>query len=99
MWVSFAPKSKLIIDFILGSRKQHVADELIKVTDKHLSDLKPLVTTDGLKFYAQALLKKYEERIKFPRTWRRGRPKNPALVPDKYLKYARVIKNRKGRKL
>ena len=43
MWVSFAPKSKLIIDFILGPRKQYVADELIKVTDKHLSDLKPFL--------------------------------------------------------
>ena len=43
MWVSFAPKSKLIIDFILGPRKQYVADELITVTDKHLSDLKPFL--------------------------------------------------------
>ena len=33
MWASFAPKSKLIIDFILGPRKQYVADELIRVTD------------------------------------------------------------------
>ena len=99
MWVSFAPKSRLIIYFILGPRKQYVADELIKVTDKHLSDLKPLFTTDGLKFYAKALLKKYGERIEFPRIGLRGRSKNSALVPDKDLKYAQVLKNRKGRKL
>ena len=99
MWVSFASKSKLIIDFILGPRKQYVADELIKVTDKHLSDLKLFFTTDGFKFYAKALLKKYGERIEFPRTGLRERPKNPAFVPDKDLKYAQVIKNRKGRKL
>ena len=99
MWVSFAPKSKLIIDFILGPRKQYVADELIKVTDKHLSDLKLFFTTDGLKFYAKALLKKYGERIEFPRAGLRGRPRDPALVPGKDLKYAQVIKNRKGRKL
>ena len=43
MWVSFAPKSRLIIYFILGPRKQYVADELIKVTDKNLSDLKPFL--------------------------------------------------------
>ena len=49
--------------------------------------------------YAKALLKKYGERIEFPRTGKKGRPKNPALVPDKDLKYAQVIKNRKGRKL
>ena len=51
------------------------------------------------KFYAKALLKKYGEWIEFPRTGMRGRPKNPALVPDKDLKYAQVIINRKGRKL
>ena len=89
----------MIIDFILGPKKQYVAGELIKVTDKHLSDLKPFFTTDGLKFYAKALLKKYRERIEFPRTGLRGRPKNSALVPDKDLKYAQVIKNRKGIKL
>ena len=44
MWVSFAPKSKLIIDCILGPRKQYVAYELIKVTYKHLSDLKPFLS-------------------------------------------------------
>jgi hypothetical protein len=44
-------------------------------------------------------LKKYGERIEFPRTGQRGRPKNPTLVPDKDLKYAQVIKNRKGREL
>ena len=99
MWVSFAPKSKLIIDFILGPRKQYVADELIKVTDKHISYLKPFFATDGLKFYAKALLKKHGDRIEFPRTELRGRSKNPVLVPDEDLKYAQVIKNRKGRKL
>ena len=99
MWVSFAPEFRLIINFILGSRKQYVADEMVDVTDKHLSDSKPLFVTDGLKFYAQALLKKYGEWIEFPRTGKTGRPKNPALVPDKGLKYAQVIKNRKGKKL
>jgi IS1 family transposase len=58
MWVGFAPESRLIINFIFGPRKQFVADELVESTDKHLSDSKPLFTTDGLEFYAQALLKK-----------------------------------------
>ena len=55
MWVSFAPESRSILDFVLGPRKQYVADQLIEVTDKHLSDSKPLFVTDGLKFYAKAL--------------------------------------------
>ena len=99
MWVSFAPKSRLIIDFLLGPRKQYVADELIDATDKHLSGLKPLFVTDGLKFYAEALLKKYGKWVEFPRTGKRGRPKKPAIMPDKDLKYAQVIKNRQGKKL
>jgi len=94
IWVNFAPESRLIIDLILEPRKIFVADELIEVTDKHLSDSKPLFTTDGLKFYAEALLKKYVEWIEFPRTGKRGIPKKSALVPDKGLKYAQVIKNR-----
>ena len=97
--MSFAPESRLIIDFVLGSRKQFVADELIEAADKHLSDSKPLFTTDGLEFYAQALLKKYGEWMEFPRTGKRGRPKNPVLVPDKDLKYAQVVKNRQGKRL
>ncbi len=99
MWVSFAPEFRLIIDFILGPRKQYVADELIKTTDKHLSDSKPLFVTDGLKFYAEAFLKKYGEWMEFPRTGKKGRPKKPAIIPDENLKYAQVVKNKKGKKL
>jgi IS1 family transposase len=99
MWVSFAPESRLIIDFVLGPRKQYVADELIDITDKHLSDSKPFFVTDGLKFYAKALLKKYGEWVEFPRTGKKGRPKKPALIPDKDLKYAQVIKNRQRKRL
>ena len=65
MWVSFAPESRLIIDFVLGPRKQYAADEFVNITDKHLSTLKPLFVTDGLKFYAEALLKKYGDLVEF----------------------------------
>ena len=92
MWLSFAPESRLIIDFVLGPRKQYVADALIEATDKHLSDSNPFFVTDGLKLYIEALLKKYGKRIEFPKTRKRGRPKNPAIVPDENLKYAQVIK-------
>ncbi len=39
MWVSFAPESRLIIDFVLGPRKQYVAYEFANITDKHLPTL------------------------------------------------------------
>lgn len=99
MWVSFAPEFRLIIDFILGPRKQYVADELVKITDKHLSNLKPFFVTDGLKFYAEALLKMYGKLLEFPKTGKRGRPRKPTIVPDENLRYAQVIKNKEGRKL
>lgn len=99
MWVSFAPEFRLIIDFVLGPRQQFVADKLIEVTDKHISDSKPLFTTDGLKFYAKALLKRYGKQVGFPKTGKRGRPKNPALIPYENLRYAQVIKNKQGKKL
>ncbi|KKG75483.1 hypothetical protein DU63_11430 [Methanosarcina mazei] len=63
-----APECRLIIDFVLGPRKQYVADKLVEITDKCLSDLKPLFVTDGLKFYAEALLQKYGRLVKFPKT-------------------------------
>lgn len=99
MWVSFAPEFRLIIDFVLGPRKQYVANELVKITDKHLSDLKPLFVTDGLKFYAEALLVKYGKLVEFPKTGKKGRPRKPAIVPDEDLRYAQVIKNKQGSKL
>lgn len=47
MWISFAPEFRLIIDFIIGPRKQYVADALIEATDEHISDSNPLFVTDG----------------------------------------------------
>ncbi|MEN6552223.1 MAG: hypothetical protein ABFC34_04975 [Methanobacterium sp.] len=58
MWISFALESRLIIDYVLGPRKQYVADALIETTDKHLSDSKPFFVIGGLKLYIEALLKK-----------------------------------------
>ncbi len=58
--------------------------------------IKPLCVTDGLKFYAEAILKKYGELVEFPRTGKIGRSKKPKLVPAKDLKYAQVVKERKG---
>ncbi len=97
MWVSFAPESRLIIDFVLGPRKQYVADEFVNITDKHLSTLKPLFVTDG--FYAEALLKKYGDLVEFSKNGKRGRPRKLAIVPNENLKYAQVIKNKLGKKL
>jgi IS1 family transposase len=57
MWVAFAPSCRLIVDFIIGPRKQYVADELLDIVSKRLSKSILLFVTDGLKFYAEAILK------------------------------------------
>lgn len=99
MWVAFAPNSRLIVAFIIGPRKQYVADELVKLTDDCLSENIPVYVTDGLDFYRVALLNQYGVRIEYPRTGKRGRPKNPKIVPPDNLNYAQVVKKRKGGKL
>jgi IS1 family transposase len=99
MWVAFAPSCRLIVAFVLGPRKQYIADELVTLTAKRLSDPLPLFVSDGLEFYKEALLKQFGEIVEFPRTGKRGRPRNPILVPSDGLKFAQVIKKRKKGKL
>jgi IS1 family transposase len=31
MWVAFAPGCRLILDFVIGPRKQYVADKLVEL--------------------------------------------------------------------
>jgi IS1 family transposase len=99
MWVAFAPECRLIIAFVIGPRKQYVADELLKLTAKCLSESIPLFVSDGLKFYIKALLNEFGEIEEFPRTGKRGRPRNPKIVPPDNLSYAQVKKERKGGRL
>ena len=99
MWVSFASESRLIVAFTIGPRKQYVADELVKLTDDCLSENKPVFVTDGLNFYKVALLNHYGVQVEYPKTGKRGRPRKPKKVPSKSLKYAQLVKKRKGRKL
>ena len=99
MWVAFAPECRLIVAFAIGPRKQYVADELLKLTAKRLSELRPLFVSDGLKFYTKALLNEFGEIEEFPRTGKRGRPRNPKTIPPVNLEYAQVIKKKTGGRL
>jgi len=99
MWVSFAPESRLIVAFSIGPRKQYVANELVKLTADRLSENIPVYITDGLNFYKVALLIQYGVKVEYPKTGKRGRPRKPKIAPHKNLKYAQVVKKRKGRML
>ncbi len=96
LWVAFAPEYRLIVAFVIGPRKQYVANELLKLTAKRLSESRPLFVSDGLKFYTKALLNEFGEIKEFPRTGKRGRPRNQKTIPPDDLEYAQVIKQRKG---
>lgn len=98
LWVAFAPECRLIVAFVVGLRKQYVANELLELTVKSLSESRPLFVSDGLKFYTKALLNEFGEIEEFPRTGKRGRPRNPKIIPPNNLRYAQV-KEEKGRKV
>lgn len=96
MWVAFVPGSRLILDFVIGPRKQYSADKLVELIKEHLSEKIPLFVTDGLKFYREALLKQFGILKEFPKSGKRGRSKKPKIVPSDDLRYAQVVKTRKN---
>ncbi len=98
VWVSFASKCRIVLAHSVGERKQYVADGIVNKTCECLGS-KPLFVSDGLNFYTCALRKKFGKMVEFPRTGKCGRPKKPKLIPDPDLRYAQVIKHRKGGKL
>ena len=67
MWVAFAPECKLIVAFVIGPRKQYVANELLELTAKRLSESGPLFVSHGFKYYTKALLNEFGEIEEFPR--------------------------------
>jgi IS1 family transposase len=50
MWVAFVPGCRLILDFVIGPRKQYVADKLVELVNKHLSDKIPFLSQMDLTF-------------------------------------------------
>jgi len=80
---------------------QESADELIKGIDSCLdkNNELPLFVSDGNNQYRVALFNLYNETVTPPKTGTRGRPKKAYKIPRTDLRYAQVIKERKGGKL
>jgi len=93
-----APECRLVLSHYVGERNRMMARELVAKTAERLTSI-PLFVTDGLKFYASALLEQYGQWISFIPTGKRGRPRRDRLVPDVNLKYAQVIKIRQNGRL
>jgi IS1 family transposase len=98
IWVSLAPEFRMVLSHVVGERNHMMAREIVAKTAERLAYI-PLFVTDGLRFYARALLEQYSQRIKYPATGKRGRPRKDRLVPDEKLKYAQLIKIRNDGKL
>jgi IS1 family transposase len=98
IWVSMVPECRMVLSHVVGERNHMMAREIVAKTAKRLASI-PLFVTDGLRFYARALLEQYSQRIKFLPTGKRGRPRKDRLVPDEKLKYAQLIKIRQEGKL
>jgi len=98
IWVSMAPECRLVLSHSVGERNRMMARELVTKTAKRLASM-PLFVTDGLRFYASALLEQYGQRIRFLPTGKRGRPRKDRLFPDEKLRYAQVIKVRQEGRL
>jgi IS1 family transposase len=88
----------MVLSHVVGERNQMMAREIVAKTAESLASI-PLFVTDGLRFYAGALLEQYGQWIEYPPTGKRGRPRKDRLVPNDKLKYAQVIKNRQAGRL
>ena len=101
IWVGFAKESRLLLSIVVGPRMQESADELIKGIDSCLdkNNELPLFVSDGNNQYRVALFNLYNETVTPHKTGMRGRPKKPYKIPRTDLRYAQVIKERKGGKL
>jgi hypothetical protein len=101
IWVGFAKESRLLLCIVVGPKLQESADKLVEGIDSCLDKKKelPLFVSDGNNQYTVALFNMYSETVTPDRTGRRGRPEVLYKIPRMDLRYAQVIKERKGGKL
>ena len=86
------------MNVLVGDRTEESGRVFLTELASRLDDGKPLFTSDELKVYATLLLEIYHEMVMEEPTGKRGRPRNPQIVPHVDLDYATVHKTReKGR--
>lgn len=98
VWISFAPQFRLILAAFVGPRTFQSALSLIQMTAAVVKGI-PGFFSDGLSSYLPALIEFYHVLKTFPRTGKRGRPKEPVKEPHPDLIYGQVIKNKKKGRL
>ena len=98
VWVSFAPEFRLLLATYVGPRTFQSAMKLIQMTALVVLGV-PVFFSDGFSSYLPALLEVYHQIKTFPRTGKRGRPKNPVKEPHPDLVYAQLVKDKQHGRL
>ena len=98
IWVSYAPEFRLILAMAVGPRTYETALMLIQITATIVSGV-PCFFSDGFSCYYNALIEHYHKIKIFPRTGKRGRPKDPVKEPHPDLIYGQIVKENKGGRL
>jgi IS1 family transposase len=97
---AMARESRLLLEVVVGPRTQELATNLVEGAAKRLTkSCWPLWSSDGWEPYVMALTVIFAVLIHFIQPKRRGRPKQPQVVPDPRLRYGQVVKQRQGRRL
>ena len=98
IWSAIDPESRLIIYHSVGNRTLEACRMFFKGLLSRI-DNKPLFVSDELPHYESILFENYNETVEFPRTGKRGRPRNPKKVIDPEINYAVVHKTREKGKI
>jgi|SRR5215204_524202 len=93
-------ESRLLLEVVVGPRTEESARKLVEgAAGRLVLGCWPLWSSDGWEPYVAALTAVFSVLIHFIRIRRRGRPKQPRVVPDARLRYGQVVKQREGRRL
>jgi IS1 family transposase len=98
VWIAFAPEVRLMLTAVVAARTQEVATAVIAATAERVRAI-PAYFSDGFTCYFAALVAAYHTWVRFPRTGKPGRPKQPRRVPHPELVYGQLVKVKKQGRL
>ena len=98
IWVSYAPEYRLILAMVVGPRTFQTALKLIQMTANTVLGV-PCFFSDGFSCYYNALIECYHKIKTFPRTGKKGRPKDPVKEPLPDLVYGQIVKQNEAGKI
>lgn len=95
IWLAFDPVHKLVLAVLIGEHEEAEAVGLLTRLQARLVQASlPLLTSDALPHYAQAILRVFGVWVQPLRKGNRGRHPKPRQVPPEDLQYATVCKKR-----